>query len=290
LNTYLNNNYGLPAYGLYGNHELESANNSMELVTPILNNREVVWGTADGKISPDGSIGYYYFEADGFRFVVTDTNYSWDGSKWVHNTTNSYGPPSGNTKSNSLGPVQLAWLDSVLNDAAEQGIPCILFSHDSFSKVWGSSPDAGDVQQLIRNANEKCAGTVLMVINGHHHEHHVATIDGVFYLSVNTTRNGAWRGDQTAQHYTNETFDLVRYDSNGNAIHTETVKITALSQAKNTWFFADPLSANVTVSTSGRIVIEGVEREWISGITPPTCQNDGEIPRIPDGVYYSDIN
>ena len=68
VNAYLDNKYGFAVYGLYGNHELESENNSMPVVTPMLTNREVVWGTADGKIG-DGSIAYYYFDKIGRAHV-----------------------------------------------------------------------------------------------------------------------------------------------------------------------------------------------------------------------------
>jgi DNA repair exonuclease SbcCD nuclease subunit len=65
VKKYLNNEYDLSVYGVYGNHELESNDNSMELVTPLLtNDTRVIWGTADGKLG-DGSIGYYYFEKKG---------------------------------------------------------------------------------------------------------------------------------------------------------------------------------------------------------------------------------
>ena len=73
VDLYWKNPHGLPVYGCYGNHELETAGTSMPFVTPRLTNRNVVWGTADGSIG-DGSIGHYYFDRNGFRFVVTDTN------------------------------------------------------------------------------------------------------------------------------------------------------------------------------------------------------------------------
>ena len=37
--TLLQNPYGLPVAGVYGNHELETAGNDMPLVTPLLTNR-----------------------------------------------------------------------------------------------------------------------------------------------------------------------------------------------------------------------------------------------------------
>ena len=121
-NTYLNNKYGLKVYGIYGNHELESANNSMEYVTPKLTNDDnVIWGTDDQKIG-DGNIGYYYFDKNGFRIICVDTNYSFNETKnsWEHNTTCSWGPPVGNIKVSSLAPIQFAWLENVLYNAAEK--------------------------------------------------------------------------------------------------------------------------------------------------------------------------
>ena len=74
VEAFKNNQHGLTVANVYGNHELESANNSMEYVTPTLtNNKNVIWGTADG--SMDTNIGYYYFEENGFRIVCIDTNY-----------------------------------------------------------------------------------------------------------------------------------------------------------------------------------------------------------------------
>lgn len=122
----------LPAYNIYGNHELESEGNTMALVTPTLtNDANVVWGTADGRPAEDGSIGYYYFESSGFRIVCLDTQYSYNPNHkdgvligWEHNLPNSYGCPSaarnatrgfdegkdaaGNQYPNALGATQLS--------------------------------------------------------------------------------------------------------------------------------------------------------------------------------------
>ena len=69
INTYLKNKYNIPAYGVFGNHELESSGKSMEVVTPLLTNAgNVVGGSKDGNIG-DGSIGYYYFEKEGYRII-----------------------------------------------------------------------------------------------------------------------------------------------------------------------------------------------------------------------------
>ncbi|MBO7090543.1 MAG: metallophosphoesterase, partial [Victivallales bacterium] len=153
MKAYLKNNRNLPAYGVYGNHELESRGNVMPLVTPLLTNRpdSVVWDTPDGKIG-DGFIAHYYFESNGFRIICLDTNYSWNAEKkeWQHNTEASWGPPNGNSSGNSLGPKQLEWLEKVLMDAADKGIPCLVFSHVGYSAEWSSAPDTKKVREIFQ--------------------------------------------------------------------------------------------------------------------------------------------
>lgn len=292
INTWLNNEYGLPAYNIYGNHELE-AGNSMDYVTTVLtNDQNVVWGTADGKIG-DGSIAYYYAEREGFRIVNLDTNYYWDpaSSSYKHNPTGSYGPPDGISTFNCLGPTQLKWLEEVLTDSARKGIPCIVVSHDSFAGKFGStSPDAAAVREIYAKANAIRRGTVLISINGHIHTNHQAIVDGVFYLDMNTVRNCVWKGGQTAHHYTDEhTFTKVSYDANGNPVSTdENAKLSSLSMGMATWFAADPLSAVITIDQYGNIKIDGTESDWIYGVVPPST-NDGEEPRVLSGEWKLDF-
>ena len=286
--TYLENNYNMPAYGIYGNHELESGGNSMQVVTPLLTNRkdEVVWGTADKKIG-DGSIGYYYFDVNGIRMICTDTNYSWNPTTqvWEHNYTASHNKPSGNEKGNALGPIQLAWLESVLNDAADKKMSCVVVSHQTMIAEWAYCPDGPAVRALFKKVNERVPGTVLLAINGHLHTNHLALEDGVLYLDMNTVRNGAWLGGQETYHYGNETFEIVRYNDDGSVKGTSTMLINNLTQAKNTWFFADPMSAIVTVSSSGRVEVQGMETTWLHGIIPPNDGQKGVETKISNGVY-----
>ena len=130
-NSLLKNKYSLPVYGVYGNHELETRGNTMEVVTPLLTNRTVSFGTPDGRFSSE--IGYYHFDIKGFRIICTDTNYSQLNGEWVHNLPASWGPPNGAENQNALSPKQLDWLESTLNDAADKGLKCIVVSHAEFS-------------------------------------------------------------------------------------------------------------------------------------------------------------
>ena len=286
MNAFLKNNYNLPAYNIYGNHELE-AGNTMDFVTPLLtNDKNVVWGTEDGSIG-DGSIAYYYFESGDFRIVCTDTNYSFNPStqEWEHNYAGSYGPPSGNTKGNSLGPVQLEWLEEVLTDAAYKGKSCIVIGHDSFADRFRStSPDASKIRDIYSTVNGIRKGTVLLSINGHIHTNNMAVVEDVLYIDMNTTRNGVWRGTGT-EHYGNEhTYDYVEYDDLGNPITSYKRSLNELSMGKNTWFFEDPLSAIVKVSQYGTVTVEGMESRWIYGINPTDAKND-EVPKVTSGKW-----
>ena len=283
IKEYLNNEYGLSVYGAYGNHELESKHNSMEQVTKWLtNDTQVTWGTADGKIG-DGSIGYYYFQKNGYRFICADTNYSYDGStgQWEHNRTASWGALAENQHPDSLGPVQLQWLEAVLTDAAEQKIPCILFSHAGFCGHWRHSPDTDRVQALFRRINQKTPGTVIMCINGHYHTNHLKTQDGVLYFDVNAAINGSWV-PKKSQHYTDvHTFALAHYDDQGEFLRTETVPLSTLWQSVNTHYFEEPLSAVVTVEDDGKITVTGSKTKWCYGVEP-IAPLPGIMPEISD--------
>lgn len=277
-NAFLKNKYDLPAYGLYGNHELEAPNNSMQVVTPLLTNREVVWGTPDGKIG-DGSIAYYYFDVDGFRMVFTDTNYSIgaDTGEWEHNPTCSYNHRPGNKMGDSLGPVQLEWLEGVLTDAAHKGLKCIVASHASFTKWWRWSPDWQNVQDIYRRVNAIRKGTVILSLNGHYHTDNAAKIEDVVYIDVNSSSGGLWIPGGY-EHYSDDmTYTVYEYDDEGNELGCCDFPISQMTMAKNSWWFADPLSAIVTVTTDGGVKVEGSVTKWIYDVVP-TKEDAGDIP------------
>ena len=263
----------------------------MDKVTPTLTNRanNVVWGTEDGKIG-DGSIGYYYFDNEkGFRLVCLDINYSWNTSKsiWEHNRENSYGPPSENINGDSLGPVQLSWLEDVLTDAAQKGISCIVTAHTSISGTLPTvSPDGEAIRAIFRKVNNIRPKTVVLVINGDLHRNQIAVVDGVVHFEVNTANNGYWRSNKEGtQHYTEDhTFEYVKYDDNGNPVSTEIVSLTELSGSPSTWYFANPLSATVKVTKSGIVEINGMDTDWIYGVEPPEKIQYIE-PKISSGIF-----
>lgn len=284
---YLKNAEGLAVYGVYGNHELESKGNVMPRVTPLLTNQisSVTFGTADGKLG-SGDIAYYFFDQAGFRFIFLDNNYSLNPTtgKWEHNKEASWGPPAGNEKGNSLGPDQLLWLEKVLLDAAEKGLSCVLTSHSGYSGVWESAPDASEVRAIFRKVNTIRKNTVILAINGHYHTDHAKVVENVLYFDVNTAINGWWQ-PQREPHYTDgQTYLFTDYDENGQPVSVTEKPLASLSMSENTWFFASPLSAVVTVSRDGKIEIEGTETRWVYDLVPENVA-DGTRPAITSGCY-----
>ncbi len=289
IRAYLQNPQGLAVYGVYGNHELESAN-SMQTVTPLLTNREVVWGTEDGTVG-DGSIAYYYTDLGKFRLIGLDTNYSLTPEEaWQHNTTGSWGPPNDNHRANSLGDVQLVWLSQVLDDAAARGLHCMLFSHGSFCRSWRPEADTDAVNALCSAVNRKRAGTVIAMWNGHYHTNHHTAADGILYWDVNTTINGEWIPARVPHYTEGQTFVYAEYDENGVETKRYARNLTELWMSPNTWYFRDPLSAVVTVTEDGHIRVEGCETEWMYGVLPAARpEGFGCEPRISDfdGTVFS---
>ncbi|MBQ9071070.1 MAG: metallophosphoesterase [Clostridia bacterium] len=275
VKKYIDNEYGLSVFGVYGNHELESTDNSMQRITPLLSNRtdKLVYGT-ESKSIEDGSIGYSYYDTEKFRLIFLDTNYSAtpDG-KYEHNRTKSWGKPKENTLPDSLGDEQITWLKNVLFDAADKSLKCIVFSHASFSGEWNSSPDAEAVRGIFAEVNAKREKTVVLAINGHYHSNHNAIVEGVCYFDCPAAINAIWKSrpyypyaeqDSEKPKYT---FDYLDYDEDGNLIGSFEMPYSSLSMGAQTLFFDSPLYAIVTVTDNGKIKIEGRKTEYAYGIS-----------------------
>ena len=270
LRTTLQNPYDLPVYGVLGNHELESEGNSLEVVIPQLCNRPVTFA-GEKK-------AYWFTDWNEYRLITLDTNHSYNEALgiWEHNHTNTVGHPEGNIYPHSLGPEQLNWLDEVLTDADEKQKKCLIFTHADLTGLWDPSPDAYAAQAVIG----KHPGRVMLVLNGHNHKDHFTVIDNVMYMDINTVRNGRWKLEEK-HHYPDElTFGLEKYDIQGNPTEVQNIPLNTLSQAINTWFFQDPLSAIVTIDGK-TVIVEGQKTQWIHGINPPNPP-DGCIPQIKD--------
>lgn len=278
VNLYINNPYNLPVYGVYGNHELESGN-KMSFVGANLCNRPVS--------KPEGDrIGYWHTDIAAFRLIGLDTNYSLrpDGT-WERNLDGSHCPARENTQWNSLGPDQLDWLRATVADAAEQGKKVLVFSHASLSDRWSPIPDAAQARDILR----ACPGTVLLAANGHLHTDHFAIIDNIAYWDVNVVHNGGWKPHPDFHYAEDMTYSFRNYDADGNPVgDPQSLPLNTMKQAKNTWFFRDPLSAIVTVTEDGAIKIEGSRTSWVYDMEPDWTAS-GMIPLIEDHEIKLDL-
>ena len=282
----VNNKYGYKFYGVYGNHELEGPN-SMEDVTPLItNDRNVIWGTDDGNY--DANIAYYYFECKGIRFICLDTNYSFNPTlnEYEHNRAGSYGPPAGNTGTNSLGPRQLAWLERVLTDAAEKCIKCVVVSHAGFSyKFEALCCELKEVREIFKKVNDIKAGTVIASLNGHWHANCHEFDNEILYFNFNATRNICWLPTQVPHYVEGHNFTYTEFDKDGNATARYERPLSDLWMSPNTWYSKDALSAIVTVDTDGNIEIDGCKSEFMHGIGLPDTVNPCREPRISSGKW-----
>lgn len=270
IDLFLNNPYGLPVYGIYGNHELETGN-TMDFVTPRLCNRPVIF--------PEGQrIGYWYTDVGNFRLVGLDTNYSLSPvGRWERSYDGSHCPPRENTQWCSLGPAQLAWLDAVLEDACKAEQKVLIFSHCPLWEIAYPAPDWPEARRII----QKYPGTVLAAINGHVHTDHLAVIENTVYWDVNVARLGGWC-HRNAYHYeTEHTYAYQDYIAGQKSGNVQQLPINSMTQATNSWFFADPLSAVATVTEDGCFRVLGAKTQWLYGVEPD-YEADGMKPRIED--------
>jgi hypothetical protein len=241
---------------------------------------------------------YYWFENNGFRIIVVNTNFSWNPNHingevvgWEHSLIGSYGSPlashnasrgfdegtaaAANTKGYSLGPVQLEWLEDVLMEAVEEGTPCIVAAHGSFANEIGAGGDSAQVRAIYKKANDIRTGTVLASINGDKHTNRQVVVENVLYLDITTVRNSEWRST-SEPHYTSEhTFIYDNYDAEGNWLSSEERELNSLSMGKNTWFANDPVSSSIKITAKGNVELTGMKTKYMYDVIPEGYKDYG---------------
>ena len=280
LNAYLKNPYGIPVYGVYGNHELEFGN-TMEFVSAHLCNRKVHFAEP---VYNETVSGHWYTDIGMYRLIGLDTNFSYNSTRgigrWEHNT--QLAPPKENHVKESISPAQLCWLYDLIADAHANDRKVIIAGHAGFTNLsFNWSPDA----EHVRNLFSKFPGTVKLVMNGHYHTDHLEVRDGVCYFDVNTAINGCWSVQPQPHYADDDTFVFTDYDKEGNRLSSSPFPFNKLGQGWNTWSFKEPLSAVVTVDEN-RICIKGSKTEWDCGVVPVpetvTDFHEGIKPEIQD--------
>ena len=133
----------IPAYNVFGNHDNDQE--SYEYILDMYRLRN----------------GYYYFDREGYRFIVLDPNYSVVNGELVHYNPNQ-------ARSHNLGeipPDQMSWLEETIFGSP---FPCILFSHQSLERTDGIK-NRDEVWRIICRANRSREHAVILCVNGHYH-------------------------------------------------------------------------------------------------------------------------
>ena len=222
------NNFEIPTYHVLGNHEMDK--NPLKDVLKAYN-------------MPDE---YYYFDKNGFRFIVLNANYMRIGEEDIAYCNGNYF--SNPCARDYISKKQLIWLEEVIMSSP---FPIIIFSHGNLEREdvieAGGLRNREEFQDVIRkaHANKK---RVLMCINGHHHVDYMRIYEHVCYFSVNSATMN-WIG--TAG----------KHSLFGEEFHKEH------ENAQYTVIYNDPIHAVITLSEDGTIEIEGMKSSFFCGVT-----------------------
>jgi hypothetical protein len=278
--AFLDNKYGLPVYGVVGNHDLEIADgNTVELIAGLQSNREIV------KPYPEAT--YWYADVNNIRLVGLDTNYSQkrDTLEWEHTRP---GTASCNMKNDHLAeatPEQMEWLDGVLADAQAKGQKVVIFSHHPFSGCFIFPHTNSDEMQALLAKYKK---TGVLCINGDLHAEFYAGIKGVIYYGMTSSTFFNFglddNGRPTRVYPDDVTYEYIEFDAEGNEIGRRERRVNELAN-DHIYYCAEPLSAIVTITDTGALFIEGMNAGWLAGLAP---RNDRKTLGFPHDPYITD--
>ena len=223
----LYNDFAIPGYHCLGNHDTDRTSYAETLKMYEM---------------PDG---HYFFDCEGYRFIVCDPNYYLLDGEYVHYDLGNY--YSHGPLRDYMPPDQLDWLEKTIGSSDH---PCVLISHESFERPDGVK-NRDEVLKIINEANKSRPHSVLMCINGHYHRDFIRILDNVCYFDLNSA-----------------SFDWVE-NKHGNFPADLCEKISLIS---NTVVYNDPLFAVVTLDGTG-ITIDGAESTMFMGINREHTDN-----------------
>lgn len=173
---------------------------------------------------------YYSFDMHGYHFVVLDAN-----------DVRKDPPPSNPDFPSCIGPDQFEWLR---NDLLATEAPSFLFSHQTLEKEEGVD-GRDEVQALLKEINKK-AGWQKVVASfcGDLHVDYCERVNGIHNIIINSMSN-YWMGEDYQRIRYNELIDS----------HFPWINCTAP--------YKDPLYATVTLEPDGRMVVTGIESEFV---------------------------
>lgn len=220
--------FNIPSYHIFGNHD---------------NDHAYYMQTLEKFTMP---ASYYYFDNNGFRFVILDPNYFRIDDEYIHYENSNYFA-HGDCR-DWLPPAQIDWLEETVMTSPYM---CVILSHESFERENDGVKNYMEVRKLIRRANSD-KRRVLMCINGHHHKDSLRIIDNVAYFDLNSCSYD-WI-DKPHNFYPKELCEKHLY-------------------MKHTLIYNDPVHAIITLTDDGTIEINGMESTMYMGITKEMTEN-----------------
>lgn len=206
----------IPAYGALGNHDTDS-NTSDEMMKLYRMPAK-----------------YYYFDRDGYRFVVLDPNYGMNDGvlmRFEPGKVRSYGY-------GILPEEQICWLEQTVK---ESPYPCILLSHQSLERTDGIA-NRDRVWKIICEANRKRRGSVILCVNGHYHDNACNIINDVCCLDLNSA---SYHWSDVENHY----YPKEYYQKIGLISHC--------------LYYENALSAVITLDGTDRITVKGMQSKFM---------------------------
>lgn len=188
---------------------------------------------------------YYFFDRQGWRFIVANPHYFQrkTGEIVPHENFNMYRCKDVKFPY-ILPPVELEWLKDTIENSP---YPCVYIAHESVERPW-STCNGAEVRKIFDDANARHPGRVRLVINGHHHVDYMRVIRNIVYFDVNS-----------ASYY----YSIKPHD----CFPPEFVKTCVGAKQMIAW--NDPLSCLVTLDVAkGTIHVEGTESTCYLGVTP----------------------
>ena len=217
---------GIPSFHTLGNHDCDTQ--------PYI---EVI--EAYGMPEP-----WYFADADGFRFVFTDTNYFLENGEYIHFS-------AGNQRRCSkeeryyLPPEEMLWLKKTVSASP---YPCVVISHHSFERETGGVRNGAEVREFLSHS-----GKVMLCINGHHHRDHIVKTGGICWFELNSA----------SYNWLQKPHNLFPPEITEKYIYSSHLAV-----------YNDPLYATVTVSYDGTVAIQGIQSSFFMGVSREVSGNE----------------
>ncbi len=193
---------------------------------------------------------FYSFDCNGVHFIVLDGN---DPNPQPFEGYNRY-----------IGPAQLEWLQEDLEGTT---LPTFIFSHQTLENEDGGVANMAEVRALLEQHNKAAGFTkIIACVSGHHHTDYHTSINGIYYIQINSSSYRWVGGDYKVRRYSDELHKKYKW-------------------LEHMIPYQDPLYTYVTIDSEGYLTIESKMSSFMGpgpdemGM-PPRPENDPIVPYI----------